>query len=540
MTLASLKRHLSRALAHHDVEASGADSASPKKIAKADKQLQHDRQSSTKASIYQHSPTHSGHTLHNPEHASTDLSADVMVHVMTVGDSIITIESQREDDQVEQPAAKRRRRTLGFRRVKTAPAASRTVPLHGSVTTIESVSKSNRLRAWSYPLSNFKDNLIRRMRRGTEPKEARNEIRRGKISCELNSERQSSADVDGAQSPSQEPYFLMSGAYQGSLSHVNLATDEMAISPRTSIDLGNRPPARMRPDGSPTNPATELSSRNGDQDKRKDSHFHGVLQIKEQTSAEMEGNTRELTPDEHQRKSSIFLLRPIYWIRQHYASSPVRSLSASSSSSDSPLSSPVMPPACPPRRIQEMYTSQAHPAISRLFKASSCDELYSGSQLHLPPGFEIPAEGQAGPVDWVHRGWEEHYRRSAESAHRACHSLTAARSLPARNEVLQRYNVVSACHGSQCVQTQRVQSIPYSTEHISQAWDFAVDGKGKGRRCVEDVGAEDWRGRVGQNTGAGHQRQRRRRSKGACVTTVTLGECNFAKELEQGAEQGVA
>ncbi|KAG9526478.1 hypothetical protein KCU93_g5538, partial [Aureobasidium melanogenum] len=536
MGLASLKRHLSRALSHQDVETSVSDSANPTDTAQVDEQLQRHHQSSPKASMYQHSPAHSGNTVHNPEHASTDLTADVMVHVMTVGDSVITIETQREDEQLEQPAPKRRKRGLGLRRVKTAPPVSQTIPLHGSITTIESVSDSKRLRAWSYPMANWKKfSLVQRMRRGTDPKEARKEARRGKASCELNPESRPSNDVDGAQNSAHEPYPLMSGARQGSPSHVDLATDEMGISPRTSTDLGNRPPAWTRPRGSPTKPSTDSNSPIEDQAKRKDSHFHVVVQTKEQDSAEMEANAKEPPPDERPRKSSAFLLHAIDWIRQHRPS-PVRSSSTSSSSSYSPLSSPVVQSARPVRHTQEIHAAQAQPAVSRLFKASSCDELCIQSQLNLPPGFEIPAEGQAGPVDWLHRGWEEHYRRSAESAHRACHPLAAAHSHPARNEDLQRYPVLSACQdGSQCIQTQRVKSIPCRPEHATQAWDFAVDHKGKGRRCEEDVGQEDGRGRydIGGNTGAGHQRQRRRNSKGACVTTVTLGECNFARELGQ-------
>ncbi|KAG9855963.1 hypothetical protein KCU98_g1669, partial [Aureobasidium melanogenum] len=526
MGLASLKRHLSRALSHHDVETSGSDSANLTNTAQVDEQLPGDHRSSPKASIYQHSPAHSGNTVHNPEHAPTDLTADVMVHVMTVGDSVITIETQREDEQLEQPAPKRRKRGLGIRRVKTAPPVNQTMPLHGSITTIESVPNSNRLRAWSYPMANWKKfSLVQRMLRGTHLKEAR----RGKASCELNSESRSSNDVDGAQNSAHEPYPLMSGARQESSSQTNLATDEIGISPRTSVDLGNRPPACMRPNGSPIKPSTNSSSPDEDQAKRKDSHFHGVVQTKEQDSAEMEANTREPTPDERPRKSSAFLLHAIDWIRQHRPS-PVRSSSASSSSSTSPLSSPVIQPARPVRRAQEMHTTQPQPAVSTPSKAFGCDELYIGSHLNLPPGFEVPAEGQAGPADWLHRGWEEHYRRSAESAHRACHPWVFA-----RNEDLQRYPVVSACQdGSQCIQTQRVKSIPYPPECLTQAWDFAVDRKGKGRRCEGDVG-QDGRGRhdIREYTGAGHQRQRRRNSKGACVTTVTLGECNFARKLEQ-------
>ncbi|KAH0347568.1 hypothetical protein KCU83_g6730, partial [Aureobasidium melanogenum] len=532
MGLASLKRHLSRVLSHHDVETSGLDSADPTDTAQVDEQLRRHHRSSPKASIYQHSPAHSGNTVHNPEHAPTGLTADVMVHVMTVGDSVITIETQREDEQLEQPAPKRRKRGLGIRRVKTAPPVSQTIPLHGSITTIESVPNSDRLRAWSYPMANWKKfSLVQRMRRGTDLKEARKEARRGKASCELNPQSQASNDVDGAQNSTQEPYPLMSGACQGSSSHMNLATDEIGISPRTSIDLGNGSLAWTRPKDSPAKPFT---SHDEDRAKRKDSHFYGVVQIKERTSAEMEANTREPTPDEQPRKSSAFLLRPIYWIRQHYASSPDRSSSASSSSSVSPLSSPVVRSAHPARQTQEIQTIQAQSAVRRLSKASSCDELYIESQLNLPPGFEVPAEGQAGPADWLHRGWEEHYRRSAESAHRACHPLAAARGLPVRNEDLQRYPVVSACrNGSQCIQPQRVKPIPYPTEYATQAWDFAVDRKGKGRRCEEDV---DGRGRFGtRDVSAEHQRQRRRNSKGVCVTTVTLGECNFTRELEQSA-----
>lgn len=499
--------------------------------------MQGDSRTSPKASIYRQSSAHSGVTLHDPTHVPTDLSADVLVQVMTVGDSVITIETQREGEEIEQPAAKRRKKVFGLRRVKTAPPATHITPIHGSITTIESVPKSNRLRAWSYPIANWrKFSLVRRMRRGSDLKEARKEARRGKASCELNPESQFPDDVDGTDNTGHDPYPLMSGAYQGSPSHMELATDEMGISPRTSVDLGSGRPAHTRPKGSPTKPSTNLNNSNEDQAKRKDSHFQAIMQTKEQALADTETNIREPTSDEHPRKGTAFILRSIDWIRQRHASSP-RSSSDSSSSSDSPLSSPSMQPARPARRTQGVISTQIQPAIGRIPVAFTQDDACMEPQLNLPPGFEIPVEGQAGPADWLHRGWEEHYRRSAESAHRACHPLAAARCLPPRGEELQRYHVVSTCQdGSQCIQAQRVESIPYPTEFVTKTWDFATDRKGKGRRYVESVGAENERGRVESRDtagAAGPPRERRKNSKGACVTTVTLGECNFAKELGQ-------
>lgn len=539
MAFASLKRQISRALPLRNVASTSAsDSANPTDTAQVDKQLQGHRRSSPKASIYLHSPTHSGITLHDPAHVPIDLSADVSVQVMTVGDSVITIETQREGEEIEQTAAKRRKKGFGLRRVKTAPPVTHVTPVHGSITTIESVPKSNRVRAWSYPIANWrKFSLVRRMRRGSDLKEARKEARRGKASCELNSESQFSADVDGFQNTGHDPYPLMSGAYQGSPSHMDFARDELGVSPRASVDLGSTHPDFTRPTGSPTKPFTDSDSLHGDQAKRKDSHFHGVMQTREQTSADIEENTRALTSDERPRKSSVFLLRPIEWIRQHHASISVRSSADSSSSSDSPSSSPIIQPARPARRIQEMIDVQIQPAIGSLPKASTQDETCMESGLDLPPGFEIPAQGQAGPADWLHRGWEEYYRRSAESSRRTCHALAAARCLPARGEELQRYHVVPTFQeGPQHIQAQRVQSVPYSSEYVSKAWDVATDRKGKGRRYVEHVGTEDGRGRVETRDMSGAaepRRERRKSSNGACVTTVTLGECNFAKELGQ-------
>ncbi|KAK6008251.1 hypothetical protein QM012_000154 [Aureobasidium pullulans] len=415
---------------------------------------------------------------------------------MTVGDSVITIETQREDEQIERPAAKRRKRALGLRRVKTAPPVSQTTPIHGSITTIESVSNGNRIRAWSYPLANWrKFSLVRRMRRGSDLKEARKKARKGKASCELNSESRFPIDLDGAQDMTHDPYPLMSGACQESSSHMDLM-DEMGISPRTSVDLGSGQPTFKRSTSSPTKPSSFPNSPHEDQAKRKDSHFHGMMQAKEQATNETGANGREPTPDERPRKSTAIILHAIDWIRQHHASVS----SDSSSSSDSPFSSPTIQPARPPRRRQEVHTIQTQPILNRMSVVSPCDE----SRLNLPPGFEVPVEGQAGPVDWLHRGWEEHFRRSAESAHRACHSLADTRHLPARGEELQRYHMFSTYQArSQC----RGASIPYPTEHATKARDFAVDHKGKGRRYMEIVEAEDGRGRydIREDTGTGNR-----------------------------------
>jgi hypothetical protein len=524
MALSTLKR-MSRVLSPRDEATDTADncdaSSQPDNAhILVDGQLQSHHRSSPKASMYEHSPTHSATTLHDLEHVPTDLprrdssdSSDAIVQVLTIGDSVITVETHRRDDEeVEQAEAKRRRKSFGLRRVKTAPPTSRSTPLHGSITTIESVHTGSRLRAWSYPLVSWKDlNLVRRMRRSVDLKEARKEARKGKVSCESESDPQS---LDGANvhATAGYPLLMMSGAYQESPSNMGRPRDEPNISPRTSACLNSGPDI-------PGQRGDHRESSREEHIKRKDSHVNNGTQTKEKAAAEMKANTRKLSSDERSSSNMAFLLHPINWIRQYHASVSDPPDSGSSSSDSSPPS-PTTQPSRPARRTEETHATQPRPSQAMPFRTSTRDG------LHLPPGLEPPVAGQAGPADWLHRGWEEHYRRSAEASRRACHPLAAARSLPTSAEAMQRYNPGSTCKdGYQQQSAQRVNSTPEPPRLYTQSWDFAVGGKGKGvrdYRCAEDGGAE-------------RRRVRRSRSQGACVTTLTLGECIFPKEIEQTA-----
>jgi len=519
MVLSSLKR-LSRALSLRDATTDAtAPDQSDQPQGHMDRQLHIHHRSSPKASVYGHSPAHSATTLHGPEHAPTDLSAqdsmgssDAIVQVMTIGDSVITVETHRRDyDETEEPVAKRRKKSFGIRRVKSAPSAVQSAPLHGSITTIEATHNDSWLRSWSFPLVGWKDlNLVRRMRRSSNLKHARKGARRGKASCDLDFDRQSPESA-AIHDTADCPHPMMSGAYQESPSHMNFAIDEPGISPRTSIHVGTGL-ANSEQNGN------HPDSCNEGQIHRKDSHFHEVNQAKERAAAELSASTRRISSDERSSGSLAFLLRPIDWFKEHHASVFGLEYSDSSSSSASTPPSPTCRPSQPPRRTEAIPIPHTRPAQRRMSLGSTRSEVYMEPPLHLPPGLEAPVAGQAGPADWLHRGWEEHYRQSAKSSHRACHPLAAARCLPTRAEESQQHNVCQA--GSPNKQPRD------PAGYHSRSWELPARWKGKSLRrpdCLECSGAG----------GEGHRCTSR---EGACVTTITLGECMFAEELEPPAQ----
>jgi hypothetical protein len=520
MALSRLKR-LSSVLSSHELPtetASGSNSSSPPDGSRMllNEHLRNHHRSSPKASVYEHFPAHSANTLHDPEHTPTELAshtssdASDIVQVLTIGDSVITVEThRREDDSVEPPVARQRKKSFGLRRVNTAPAAAQRVPLHGSITTIESVHKG---RAWSYPLS-WKDlNLIRRMRRSADRKEAR----RGKASCDFTSAHESPNGVDAHDTAPPSPP-VMSGACQSSPSHISRPADELDISPRTSVCLTAGSDAPIQHSSYRKGSSAELVNR-------EDSHIHDPAQTKEKTTADLKACTRKLSSDERPSGNLTFLLHPIEWVRQYHASISSNPDSGSSTSSDSSPPSPTTRPSQPPRRKEEIRITRTQPAKPRPSFACTRDEMYMEVPLNLPPGFEIPTVGQAGPADWLHRGWEDHYRRSAEASRRACHPLAAARCLPTRGEQMQRYDPGSTCqNGSQTHPAQRAHSTPGPGLRYTRSCDFAVGRKGKGVRNCRCAGG----------AGVDNEEGRRASSQGACVTTLTLGECTFPKVVEQ-------
>ncbi|KAI4854003.1 lipoyltransferase [Aureobasidium sp. EXF-8845] len=357
---------------------------------------------------------------------------DDIVQVLTIGDSVITVEThRRETESIEPPVARQRKKSFGLRRVNTAPAAAHPIPLHGSITTIESIHKG---RAWSYPLS-WKDlNLVRRIRRSADRKEAR----RGKASCDLTSVHGSSDGIDEHDIASSS-LPVMSVACENSPSHTSRPIDELDISPRTSVCLN----AGSNVSGERGN---HRNSSSAEQVNRKDSHVHDAAQTKGKATADLKACTRKLSSDERSSGNLTFLLHPIDWIRQYHASVSSNPDSGSSSSSSSSPSSPTIRPSQPARRIEEIRVTHTQPAKPRPSLACTREEMYMDVPLNLPPGFEVPTVGQAGPADWLHRGWEDHYRRSAEASRRACHPLAAARYLPTRGRTrhqIQAYDTLS-------------------------------------------------------------------------------------------------
>jgi hypothetical protein len=521
MVLSSLKR-LSRALSSRELPTDtvkGSNSPSPPDYSRMllSEHLRNHRRSSPKSSVHEHSPAHSTTTLHNSEHTPTEsashTSSDTsdIVQVLTIGDSVITVEThRREDETVEPPVAKQRKKSFSLRRVNTDPAAAHRIPLHGSITTIESVHKG---RAWSYPLS-WKDlNLVRRMRRSVDRKEAR----RGKASCNLTSAHESSPN--GVDEHDAAPFF-MSGAFQNSPSPTTRPKYGLDISPRTSVCF-------RAGSNAPVQHSNYRKSFSEEHTKRKDLHSHDTAQTREKATADMKACTRKLSSDERSSRNLTFLLYPIEWVGQYHASVSSNPDSGSSSSSSSSPPSPTTQPSQPARRIEKIHVTHTQSARFRPSLACTRDELYLEPPLNLPPGLEAPTVGQAGPADWLHRGWTDHYRRCAEASRRACHPLAAARCLPTRGEAMQRCNPGSMVQGTfQQHSAERANLTPDPTLRNTQSCDFAVGWKGKGVRNFRCAG------------GAGLDNEgpdRRVSSQGACVTTLTLGECSFPKVLDQTA-----
>jgi hypothetical protein len=340
MALFRLKR-LSWTLSSRKISTDTADNSNPPSPPDGSRKLLNEHlrnhhRSSPKGSISEHSPAHSATTLPDPEHIPTDLSsytssdASDIVQVLTVGDSVITVEThRREDESVEPPVARQTKKSLGLRRVNTAPAAAHRIPLHGSITTIESVHKG---RAWSYPLS-WKDlNLVRGIRRRADRKEAR----RGKASCDLTSAREPSNGVDEHNTAPFSPP-VMSGACQSSPSHTSRPTDELDISPRTSVCL-------TAGSNAPTQHSSHRRGSGEEQVKRKDLHIHDTVQTRGKATADLKACTRKLLSDERSSGNLTFLLRSINWVRQDHASvsSNPESGSSSSSGSSPPHPSPLV------------------------------------------------------------------------------------------------------------------------------------------------------------------------------------------------------
>ncbi|THX70090.1 hypothetical protein D6D04_10032 [Aureobasidium pullulans] len=515
MGILTLKRKWSRSLPLRDsVSTSGRNPSIATEQATAHKQVQSQPRSSPKASVYEHSPPHSGTTLHDPDHAPSRVSIDIsndatpsdtLVHVMTVGDSVITVETHRADaEEAEQPK-KTKKKSFNLRRVKTAPGALHRGVAHGSVTTIESTPSGSRLRAWSYPQVNWKKlNFVRRVRRSADRKHAR----KGKAPSRQNSGRQSHAD--SAASPTQTQSPLMSGAVQASPPRSHRASYGTDICPRASACLGIEPPTAVHFDSSPRRSPPNSEHPSGEHVERKDSHFPEAKQAKDKVALDLEAVTVQLTSDKQTQGSSSFLLHPFDWLRQHHNSAFPSSSSDSSSSSSSMPPSPTTRPARLARRSRETYSfhrSEVYPTRKEninlqtaLGKSSMCstrEQLYMESGPKLPPGLEVPEVGHAGPSDWIHRGWAEHYRREAEVSNRACHPLAAARFLPTKAEESKRYSMPQSKQEPFYPQAGPSASQMYAGTY-TRAWDFAFDTKGKRR----------------QDT---------------CVTTVTLDDCDFEK-----------
>ncbi|KAI5203929.1 hypothetical protein E4T39_03870 [Aureobasidium subglaciale] len=547
MALSSLKRQLSRALSLRDSSSpstSAGDSENLTDTLPTQQQLPAFHRSSPKGSVYQHSPPHSGTTLHDTDHAPSRIHTEISnitcpsdTMVLTVGDSIITVETHRPDvEQDKQVTKKTRKKSFGLRRVKTAPTGLHGAITHGSITTIESTPAASRVRAWSYPQVNWdKLNLVRRVRRSVDRKEAR----KGKAASEPGSDLQARADKHEAHITSQSQSPVMSGAAQDDPSYTKRYSDGVGISPRASSSAWIVPSSWTQSNGSPRKSLPRPDSHGEGHVKRKDSHFYDTIVAKAKATIDLEAVTRELTSDKRPHRSSSILLHPIDWIRSRHNSG--QSSSSDSSSSDSHPPSPTTRSSRPARPRQETHTAQipdfhwpstevldtpmqtayvlnaqAHSVCGKISEASTstCDELLIESRpTYLPPGIQIPAPGQAGPSDWLNRGLEEHYRCSAEFSARSCHPMAPSRYLYAqRGEEKQRFNPM---HKGQRHQNPAQKHIRMCT----QAWNWALDDKGKGVAqpgFVEEYGGE----------------ARRKKSidrRGSCGTALTLAECDFGK-----------
>jgi hypothetical protein len=144
----------------------------------------------------------------------------------------------------------------------------------------------------------------------------------------------------------------------------------------------------------------------------------------------------------------------------------------------------------------------------------------------LPPGLEVPGLGDAGPSNWVDRGWAEHERQSAELALQAQYR--------ARVEERQR-DAISAAgreRRSRCRRKRREREIskspPDSAGTHVRAWDYGADKKWRLLRhdTDGDDNDDDDDDEIGVN---GNEMDGLRQSSGqgdtgACLTRLTLGD----------------
>ncbi|KEQ95423.1 hypothetical protein AUEXF2481DRAFT_29501 [Aureobasidium subglaciale EXF-2481] len=552
MALSSFKRQWSRALSLRDSSPPSTSAGDPETVTDAvptQQQLPAFHRSSPKGSVYQHSPPHSGTTLHDPDHAPSHIHTEISniaypsdTMILTVGDSVITVETHRTDvEQNDRTTTQKRKKSFGLRRVKTAPTGLHGAITHGSITTIESTPAASRIRAWSYPQVNWdKLNLVRRVRGSVDRKEAR----KGKAASEPGSDPQSPADEHEMHIASQFQYPMMSGAAQDDSSYTKRPSDGAGISPRASGSAWIMPSSWAQSSGSPGKSLPRADSHG--EEKRKDSHFYDAIVAKAKATIDLEAVTRELTSDKRPHRNSSILLHPIDWIRSRHNSGQCSSSDSSTSGSAPP--SPTTRSARPARRRQETHTAQipsfgwpsaegpdtpmqtahvlnaqAQSVCGKISEASTStvDELLKESRpTYLPPGVQIPAPGQAGPSDWLDRGLEDHYRRSAELATRASHPMEPSRYLHAqRGEDKQRFNPMHKWQQDQHP-AHRHNVHSFAVGMYAQAWDWALDNKGKG------VAQSDFM----EGRGGEVKRKKSSGGRGSCVTTLTLAECDFGKE----------
>lgn len=491
-----LKRSFDRAFSRSSSSSSTAtsDSAKDTQVHNPPSRDPGLHRSSPKGSIYLHSPGHSGETLHDAENAPSHIrpdppavvmGSDRVVQTMTVGDSVITVETHPinngRDDRMGSNSRPKSRR---LRKRHTAPVeldgiASYDPLTHGSVTTVETVPTQRRPRAFSHPQFRWKRlNFVGRARRSAELKEAR----KGKARSPRSSEDQ---EASPPTTPSRKRRSEISN-----------------MSPRASISGDAQVPAAKN-DRSPNSHAQ--SQRPSVEDfGRKDSHFPDAVQAKEKETADLHALVAEQLAN-RSRKSSSFLRHPIDWIKQR-RNSPA-SLPSSSSSSSSAFETRVIPSKvtrCPTDNDRVAQGKKPEP-------------------IRLPPGLEPPPIGHAGPSDWVHRGWEQYCSRLSFEESIEQSTRVPLRSSVARAEENQRAAPPLVWHPRADTPFLDYKTMQAPCTHGSRVRDFASSDKGKGvgrarPALVGGCSTED-EGR--------HRQLGRMRANGTCVTTLALEECEF-------------
>lgn len=500
--ISSLKRRLERALSRLSTSTSTEEKTTDDSSNLIDR-------ASPKSSTYELSPAHSGDTLQDAENAPSRLMCNGHVNtsrsgsavsVLTIGDNHITVEAhQINGGSDEQIAARQGNLAIGRR--NTAPSI-----LHGPVRTLDSSSANMPQRSLSTQRTKWK-------RFGLTNRTHFSPVPKGKARSITSSSKSGSLDNLSFSTPlhsSRDPATSLSPGGKTSSGSADISPHHSVKSLRKKSVVSNS----MESEVSVPPPSNRSSD---EMIERKDSHFPDAVLAKEKTTAALQADLNEELNAEktnHKRSSLLPLIKD--WVKQHRRLTSSTSSSNSSSSSPSPLNSGSLGKSS----FRRSSSGAAQSTRMKITRWPSNHDLArherEPSLVHLPPGFDVPEIGDAGPSDWVSRVWDEHFAQASKAQ-----DNPPTRTPPSGEEVLRTSS-----------STRELELEFKQPCYSNPGHDNMKDSKGKGPQLNRPVLERN----RSTDDSVRHRNLERMRSNGTCVTTLTLSECRFDSEQMRGGQ----